>query len=113
MRLTKDRAETVEHAPLNESKFDEDLAQHLKYQAYEATLQSLDDKHLVIGRISASILREEIAAALEIVLGVEGVSLSFAQRSKLIEEIEHEISGLGPIQPLLQDPFVNDIIVNG
>lgn len=113
MRVTDPRLQVQANPTPHEGAIGGDILQELKFSAYESTLQVLDDKHLTIDRISPAALREEIAAALELVLGIAGVTLGFTQRSKLTEEIEHEISGFGPIQPLLQDPLVNDIIVNG
>lgn len=38
--------------------------------------------------------------------------LSTAERDRLSREVLHEVFGLGPLEPLLQDPTVNDILVN-
>ena len=87
--------------------------QRLKFRAYEATLEELEAKHLSADMISQAMLENEIAAAVEVVLAIEGVTLGITQRSKLIEEIAYELTGLGPIQPYLDDPSIEDIIVNG
>lgn len=113
MRVSDPRLQTQEPAAPREAAINGDVLQELKFNAYDATLQALDEKNLTVDRISTAVLREEIASALEIVLGIAGLSLGFTLRSRLTEEIEHEISGFGPIQPLLQDPEINDIIVNG
>jgi pilus assembly protein CpaF len=42
----------------------------------------------------------------------EAVPLSFAERERLAREILDEIFGLGPLEPLLKDPSVSDILVN-
>ena len=42
----------------------------------------------------------------------EAVPLSFAERERLSREILDEIFGLGPLEPLLKDPTVSDILVN-
>jgi pilus assembly protein CpaF len=47
------------------------------------------------------------------VLDEEKVLLSLEDRERLIREIQHEVFGLGPLEPLLQDPSVNDVLVNG
>ena len=46
-------------------------------------------------------------------LAGEDTPLSRQEREKLISEVEHETFGLGPIEPLMQDPTVSDILVNG
>jgi pilus assembly protein CpaF len=42
----------------------------------------------------------------------EAVPLSFAERERLSREILDEIFGLGPLEPLLKDPTISDILVN-
>jgi pilus assembly protein CpaF len=42
----------------------------------------------------------------------EAVPLSFAERERLAREILDEIFGLGPLEPLLKDPGISDILVN-
>src|SRR5207248_5285476 len=42
----------------------------------------------------------------------EAVPLSFAERERLSREILDEIFGLGPLEPLLKDPSISDILVN-
>ena len=101
-----------EISALSQSEGDEFL-QRLKFSAYDATLESLEAKKLTVDRISAGMRRDEIARSLEIMLAVEGVTLGVTQRSKVIEEIDYELTGLGPIQPFLDDQTIDDIIVNG
>jgi pilus assembly protein CpaF len=43
----------------------------------------------------------------------EGVSLTGRMRQRLITEVMHEVSGYGPIQPLLDDPTITEVMVNG
>src|SRR5262245_39239651 len=88
---------------------DDDFLQRLKCKAYEATLEGLEAKQLTVDRISHGMLQEEIGRALEVVLAVEGTTLSITQRGKLIEEVEYEVTGFGPLQPFLDDPSVDDI----
>ena len=39
--------------------------------------------------------------------------MTLAERERLIEEILDEVFGLGPLEPLLKDPTISDIMVNG
>jgi pilus assembly protein CpaF len=96
-----------------EGAAENDFIQRLKFSAYETTLDGLAAKNLTPDRISRGVLQDEIAKAVEVVLAIDGVTLGITQRRKLIEEIEYEITGLGPLQPYLEDPTVDDIIVNG
>jgi len=112
MKLAKPSLEVRE--PSQPDREDEyDFLQRLKFVAYESTLDGLEAKKLMPDRISRGMLQDEIARALEAVLAVDGVTLGITQRRKLIEEIEFEVTGFGPIQPFLDDPTVDDIIVNG
>jgi pilus assembly protein CpaF len=45
-------------------------------------------------------------------VGNLGVPLSGAERDRLSREVLDEVFGLGPLEPLLQDPTINDILVN-
>jgi pilus assembly protein CpaF len=112
--MTKLAKPTLKPAEVERNgRLDDDFMQRLKFKAYEATLEGLEAKQITVDRISQGMLQEEIGRALEVVLAVEGVTLSITQRGKIVEEIEYEVTGLGPIQPFLDDPAVDDIIVNG
>ena len=43
----------------------------------------------------------------------EALPMTMGEREKLIEEILDEVFGLGPLEPLLKDPTISDIMVNG
>src|SRR5438128_2989914 len=43
----------------------------------------------------------------------EALPMTVAERERLIEEILDEVFGLGPLEPLLKDPTISDIMVNG
>ena len=45
-------------------------------------------------------------------LSEQGVPLSAIERDRLAQEVLDEVFGLGPLEPLLQDPTVSDILVN-
>jgi pilus assembly protein CpaF len=42
----------------------------------------------------------------------ESVPLSIIERDRLVSEVQHELFGLGPLEPLLADPTISDILVN-
>jgi pilus assembly protein CpaF len=54
----------------------------------------------------------EVSRLAETVLAQEGVPLSSADRERLINDVQHELFGLGPLEPLLKDPTISDILVN-
>ena len=54
----------------------------------------------------------EIRTLLFELLAEESVPLSMAEREQILCDILDEVFGLGPLEPLLRDPDVNDILVN-
>ncbi len=50
---------------------------------------------------------------MERLLHEENVVVNAAERQSLVKDIQHEMLGLGPLEPLLADPTVSDILVNG
>ncbi|MGH7542603.1 MAG: CpaF family protein, partial [Gemmatimonadota bacterium] len=54
----------------------------------------------------------EIRKVVQDLLDRESAPLNFDEREALVEQVLHEIFGLGPLEPLLQDPSVSDILVN-
>lgn len=58
-------------------------------------------------------LRTEITAIVSEQLGELGLVLNREDRQTLNVELFDEVTGLGPLEPLLKDPDVNDILVNG
>jgi pilus assembly protein CpaF len=43
----------------------------------------------------------------------KGSAIPRAERSRLVREIYHNIVGLGPLEPLLEDPGISEIMVTG
>src|SRR5262245_13758 len=66
-----------------------------------------------IGVLPAEIVQQQIRRVVEDMLAADEVPLNRQEREQLIVEVQHETFGLGPIEPLMQDPSVNDILVNG
>jgi pilus assembly protein CpaF len=65
-----------------------------------------------LGRTPSAAAREEVLLLIRNTVNSEAVPLSFAERERLAREILDEIFGLGPLEPLLKDPTVSDILVN-
>jgi pilus assembly protein CpaF len=57
-------------------------------------------------------LRREVQNVLERILREDHLPLSSAERNRLAEDILDEVFGLGPLEPLLKDPSISDILVN-
>jgi pilus assembly protein CpaF len=67
----------------------------------------------VLGNMPADRLREELAGLVEKMLDASGVALNSADRKRMVLDIQNEVMGLGPLEPLLADTTVSDILVNG
>jgi pilus assembly protein CpaF len=57
-------------------------------------------------------LRREVQNVLEKILREDHLPISMTERNRLAEEILDEVFGLGPLEPLLKDPSISDILVN-
>ena len=62
---------------------------------------------------NAEEVRRTVEETFASVLEAEGISLPRADRVRLFEAISAEILGFGPIEPLLKDPSINEVMVNG
>ena len=62
--------------------------------------------------LAPELLRQEIAAMVERLLQEEQAPINDAERSTLIRDIQHEMLGFGPLELLMADPAVSDILVN-
>lgn len=56
---------------------------------------------------------EEVAKLVRHMLAQENTPLNMEEREKVVEQLVYEIFGLGPQEPLLKDPTISDILVNG
>jgi pilus assembly protein CpaF len=54
----------------------------------------------------------EVSPLAVAVLAQEAMPLSVAERERLVNDVQHELFGLGPLEPLLADPTISDILVN-
>jgi len=85
--------------------------QQLKTGIHAELVESLD--LAAVGRIDDSQMRDEIYELLDELLEQRGLELDDQAYNRLQDEIQDEIFGLGPLEPLMNDPLVSDILVNG
>ena len=85
--------------------------QELKFRVHHRLFDVLDLSQAE--QMSEEKNGEEVVAATQRVLSEENVALTKEERQRLLREIKDEVFGLGPIEPLLRDPTVCDILVNG
>jgi pilus assembly protein CpaF len=58
-------------------------------------------------------VRDQIGNVVERLIGEDRIPMTAPERERLIEEVLDEVFGLGPLEPLLKDPTISDIMVNG
>jgi pilus assembly protein CpaF len=90
-----------------------DSYQEMKFRVFDLTLEYLDQQDVEGETMPLAALQDEIARAISVVLLSRGIALNMRERAQLIEDVQNEIVGFGPLEPLLKDPTVDDIIVNG
>jgi len=94
----------------NLQTFERTEYQQVKADLHRKILDRLDLEKL--GRTPGDAAREEVLLLIRNTVNSEAVPLSFAERERLAREILDEIFGLGPLEPLLKDPSISDILVN-
>ena len=83
----------------------------LKRQIHSKLVERLDLSR--VKDLSSDSMRRDIRRAIEHLCDTENPLLNRIEREKLIEEILDETLGFGPLEPLLKDPTVSEIMVNG
>ncbi|MGD9644115.1 MAG: CpaF family protein [Pirellulales bacterium] len=66
-----------------------------------------------VGELEGDILRREIRLVVEHLCDSEDTLLNRSERERLVEEVLDETFGLGPLELLLKDATINDILING
>jgi pilus assembly protein CpaF len=85
--------------------------EELKRQIHSKLVERLDLSR--VKDLASDAMRRDIRRAIEHLCDTENPLLNRIEREKLIEEILDETLGLGPLEPLLKDPTVSEIMVNG
>ncbi len=88
----------------------EEFFNELKGKIHFRLLNLLDLSRL--SEADENLLLEDLRRGIEIILAEEGLALTLPERERLCKEIRDELLGYGPLEPLLKDPTVNDILVN-
>ncbi len=94
----------------NLQTFEHSEYQQVKADLHRKILDRLDLEKL--GRSTGDSAREEVLVLIRNAVNNEVIPLSFAERERLSREILDEIFGLGPLEPLLKDHTISDILVN-
>ncbi len=84
--------------------------QEMKARLHRAIINRMDLTKL--GQLDPEQLHAEVSRLVEDLIAAENAPLSVTERERLTGEVRHELFGLGPLEPLLADPEVSDILVN-
>src|SRR5229473_751132 len=122
-RISSQQTTTTQNAPRTNSLMAPNAAktrqrdvladgfQQLKLAVHNRLFETLDVSRLE--SLEASMASTKVTQAITEILNEEGRLLTEVDRARLVEEIKNELLGLGPLEPLLWDEDVNDILVNG
>jgi pilus assembly protein CpaF len=84
--------------------------QEMKSRLHKTLINRMDLTKL--SSLSPEQVHAEVSRLAESVLAQEGAPLSASERDRLVNDVQHELFGLGPLEPLLADPTISDILVN-
>jgi len=109
----KDEAEngTAAEAPPRRTAAGSPPYQELKSTIHRRLIDRLDLS--TVADLTPEQLSGIIKTVVENMIAQEGIPLSRPERDRLVVEIQNETMGLGPLEPLLSDTGISDIMVNG
>jgi pilus assembly protein CpaF len=82
-----------------------------KTEVHRTLISKLDLEKL--SRVNSSQARQAVAAMVTEIIGDQRVPLNFSEQEKIQADLLDEVFGLGPLEPLLRDSKISDILVNG
>jgi pilus assembly protein CpaF len=109
-RLIKDTVNGIGNTNGNGFESQPHSFQEIKSRLHRTLINRMDLTKL------ASLTQEQVHAEVnrlaESVLAQEAMPLSSSERERLVNDVQHELFGLGPLEPLLADTTISDILVN-
>ncbi len=109
-RYIKDGNGNATAAPAEDGSYGNQVFQDMKARLHRAIVTRLDLTKL--SSLAPDRVHAEVSRLAEGLLQAENLPLSTAERERLVGEVHHELFGLGPLEPLLADPTISDILVN-
>jgi pilus assembly protein CpaF len=88
-----------------------DMHTDLKVELHQRLLDLINLQALE--KMSREQIEAEVGDIVEEELGKQNHALNHAERKQLVGDVLDELLGLGPLEPLLKDPTITDILVNG
>lgn len=90
---------------------DQETFLDIRSKVHERVLDECEAAEL--NRMTLDQKSERVRESLSVILKETGVALPARLRDRLVDEVMDEIVGYGPIQPLLDDPTITEVMVNG
>ena len=84
--------------------------QEMKARLHRTLINRMDLTKL--SSLTPEQVHAEVSRLAETVLAQEAMPLSVSERERLVNDVQHELFGLGPLEPLLADSTISDILVN-
>jgi len=113
----RDRLDTIRNEPLSVAVaakgamgIDKKQYADLKIHIHQTLLDQIDLE--AMENLPPQRLKEELRNLVERLLEDENVVINDIERRNLVRDIQYEMLGLGPLEPLLVDPTISDILVN-
>src|SRR5665213_2633394 len=89
----------------------ENVQQHIKTAVHKELIKRIDlDKLGDMQHTPGA--QQQFFAVIQQIIAEQGVPLSSSERDRLAQEVVDEVFGLGPLEPLLKDDTISDILVN-
>ena len=85
--------------------------QELKTRLHRQLVDAIDLSKA--GELPEEALRNQLQSLAAHICSLQQLNLSPADRDVMVREIMNEIYGFGPLQPLMDDPEISDVLVNG
>ncbi|MEC7670542.1 MAG: CpaF family protein, partial [Pseudomonadota bacterium] len=98
-------------APVDKEKKRKERLAEIKLELHRAPLDNLN--LAALDHASEAELKEEISAIATETLAEKAIVLNREERMTLNQDLYDEVKGLGPLEPLLKDETISDILVNG
>lgn len=91
-------------------EFNTDAFRSLSQRLYKVVFERIDLERLQ--KLSGDQFRRELSLLIERILDDENMPVNQTERRRLVQDMQNEMTGLGPIESLMLDPSVSDILVN-
>ncbi|KPQ29151.1 MAG: pilus assembly protein CpaF [Marinobacter excellens HL-55] len=94
------------------TRIDDDY-QNLKRSVHSHIIERLDEEGIEVDRVEKDQVARFIQSVVEHYIAAHRIPMASSDQSMLVREMVDEVLGFGPLEPLLADDQINDILING